>query len=332
MSDKKKKIQDSAEISSRFERKSQGVRTQSQNAKKAAQARALEEEQALEEAILAAEKEAEQAMLTKIAQTFTEEASASASGGKKTAGRASEEDDKTFDTAQLKGKISASSSGKSSGAKTAKKTYTSDPSSYAESMSNFDAAMKLAETEDTVILKKSDIPIYEIGLGSEEYYLPPEIKSGKVRKITEDEFARIKAAGPVRKMTRREKKKAQKVKKTPLQIVLKVVLWVAVWAVVFIIGSMCYKITYNVFYDIPVNPDSTTKIEYTVTADATDESVYADLEDLGVMNCSEFIYKLRAIVFDAEYVEGTYYISDGYNIEKIINILAGYSYSDDDDE
>ena len=330
MSDKKKKIQDSAEISSRFERKSQGVRTQSQNAKKAAQERALKEEQAIEEALLAAEKEAEQAMLTKIAQSFSEEDSLAVSGKKKTGSKASEEDDKTFDTAQLKGK--SSSSGKSSGAKTVKKTYTSDPSAYAESMSSFDAAMKLAETEETVILKKSDIPIYEIGLGSDEYYLPQEIKSGKVRKITEDEFALIKAQGPIHKKTRHEKKKEQKVKKTPLQIVLKVVLWVAIWAVVFIIGSMCYKITYSVFYDIPVNPDSTTKIEYTVTADATDESVYADLEELGVMNCSEFIYKLRAKVFDAEYIEGTYYISDGYNIEKIINILAGYTYSDDDDE
>ena len=323
MSDKKKKTQDSAEISSRFEHKSQGVRTQSRNAKKAEELRTVHEEQAFEEALLTAEKEAEQAMLEKIAQTFSaDELSSSEAGTEKS--KVSPKVARTFgisDTGTLSHKKTA---------KTAPKAFTAVGDEPGED--KFEEAMKLAETEDTVILKKSDIPAYEIGLGGDEYYLPPEIKSGKVRKITEDEFALIKAAGPVRKMTRREKKKAQKVKKSPLQIVLKIVAWVAVWAIVFIIGYMCYQVTYSVFYDIPVNPDSTSKIEYTVTADATDESVYADLEELGVMNCSEFIYQLRAIVFDADYVEGTYYISDGYNIEKIINILSGYNYSSDDDE
>ena len=40
------------------------------------------------------------------------------------------------------------------------------------------------------------------------------------------------------------------------------------------------------------------------------------------------IYKYRTIIYDANYVPGTYKVSPSYTTEKIINILSGYDYSD----
>lgn len=184
----------------------------------------------------------------------------------------------------------------------------------------------------SVFVNRSKIPAYDIGLNNDDYYIPEEIKSGKVSKISNDQVDEMEAkALKKKKQTRGSSSKKKKKKKTPAQKALKAAIWLLIWIIVFLVAFIFYKITYNVFYDIAVDPDSTTTIEYTVTADATDESVYEDLIELGVIDCSQFIYNLRAKVFDAEYVEGTYTLSDGYNTEKIINILAGYNYSSDDE-
>lgn len=276
MSQNSNKTEDS---SSRFDHKSQGMRSRSKSrAQTFSEAKVLEEETAGSEAETETGAEAENASVHPGAQKVFEEDS-----------------------------------------------FEKNPS-IAKAQERFAAAFAAAgEDDETVIINKSDIPAYEIGITSDEFYVPEEIQKGKVSKISEEQFEEIAAREPKKKRKKRRYKK----KTTPLQKVLKAVIWVAVWLIVFLIAAVAFRITYNVFYDIAVDPDSTTTIEYTVTADATDESVYADLEALGVMNCSEFIYKLRAKVFDADYIEGTYYVSDGYNIEKIINILSGYNYSDD---
>ena len=299
MSDQNKKTTENSG-SSRFDHKSQGMRTRSKNA-------AASSQKAKAQTITAAE--------------IKETAQASES---------------TAETSKVSAKVAKAFSDESfeenpsiAGAQKRFQAAISEENEAAVSEGNGAEDLKEDEADDTVIMSKSDIPAYEIGITSDEYYVPKEIQTGKVSKISEDQFDEIISQGPKKKQSKKAKKKAAKKKKSPLQRALKAVIWVAVWLIVFLIAAVCYKITYNVFYDIAVDPDSTATIEYTVTADATDESVYADLEELGVMNCTEFIYKLRAIVFDAEYVEGTYYISDGYNIEKIINILAGYTYSDD---
>ena len=267
MSQNNKKTEDS---SSRFDHKSQGMRTRSKN-----QAQTFSDAQIIEE---------ETAAENKTEQTGSEV-------------RKIFEDD----------------------------SFEANPS-IAMAQERFNAALAGDDADDTIIVTKSEIPAYEIGITSDEFYVSEEIQKGKVSKISEDQFDEIAAKGPVKK---KRKKRRYKKKTTPLQKALKAVIWVAVFLIVFLIAAVAFRITYAVFYDIAVDPDSTTTIEYTVTADATDESVYADLEALGVMNCTEFIYKLRAKVFEAEYVEGTYYVSDGYNIEKIINILSGYNYSSD---
>lgn len=301
MSDYNNKTEDPEQASSRFEHKSQGMRTAIRSEKRAA-------EEAAEKEILEA---LDEDKTIKIEKTSKKEAVS------KTAS-------------------SDVSAEKSTSKETAEKSAVSSKVSKV-----FEEEEEPAAVSDglgiTVFVNKSDIPAYEIGLNTEDFYIPREIKEGKVSKISEEQIEEFEANAAKRRKrqqldsTGNKAKKTGKKKKTPAQKALKALIWVAVWFVVFLIAFFCYRITYDVFYDIAVDPDSTSTFEYTVEAGATDESVYEDLCELGVMNSSEFIYKLRAIVFEAEYVEGTYTLSDGYNMEKIINILAGYNYSDDDD-
>ena len=292
MADYNKNIDSGSEEPSRFDHKSQGMRSQSLNEKKA-QAQAFEKslEKSLEN---------------------------------------NSDDDKTIKIERSK---MSSSPAKTPGAGTQNKSSSSSSGAGAKNSSGKAIAQGNSSPEPgySVFVSKSKIPAYDIGLGNDEYYIPKEIKSGKVSKISEDQIDELEA-GYLKKKKQAKKSSSKKKKKTPAQKALKAAIWLLVWIIVFLVAFIFYKITYNVFYDIAVNPDSTTTIEYTVTADATDESVYEDLIALGVIDCSEFIYDLRAKVFDAEYVEGTYTLSDGYNTEKIINILAGYNYSSDDDE
>ena len=245
-----------------------------------------------------------------------------------------------IDTVQPKG----DSSGKKAGAQassreeaSSQEETSSQEAAVSEKVSRVFEADKTGEADSlgiTVYVNREDIPAYEIGLSSSEFYVSDEIKNGKVSKISEEQLAEMEAEAlkkKHRKAASAGTKKNGKKKLTPVQKAVHVVIWLAFWAVVFMLAFMVYRVGYDVFYDVAVDPSSTSTIEYTVEAGATDESVYDDLIRLGVIDCEEYIYKLRALVFDAEYIEGTYTISAGYNTEKIINILAGYNYSDDDE-
>lgn len=207
------------------------------------------------------------------------------------------------------------------------------PSSRVQEMMNLDEDLQNDgdDTVDTLIIKKSDIPMYEIGLAPEDY-VPKEIKSGKVVKVTEDDFEELYFEElrhhKSQKERKREEKEAAKESVSPRQRTVKRVVILGIWLVTLLVCAMLFLVCYNVFYDVPVNPDSTATYEYVVEEGMSDDQVYADLTELGVIDCSKFIYKLRALVFSAEYVAGTYTLSDGYNTEKIINILAGYNYGD----
>lgn len=288
-------IEDGSDGSSRFEHKSQGMRSQSLNEKKA-------QEEAFEKSL------------------------------------ENNTDDKTVKIERSKmGASPAPAAAKSSGASAAEKSKRASSSSIRTSSRS---ASGQAGSENTrqdglgysVFVDRSKIPAYDIGLNNDDYYIPKEIKSGKVSKISNEQLDEMEKGASKKKRSSKSSKSSRKKKKTPAQKAIKAAIWLLIWIIVFLVAFIFYKITYNVFYDVAVDPDSTTTIEYTVEAGATDESIYEDLSELGVMNCSEFIYKLRAKVFDAEYIEGTYTISKSYNTEKIINILAGYNYSSDDDE
>ena len=84
-----------------------------------------------------------------------------------------------------------------------------------------------------------------------------------------------------------------------------------------------------VCYDIPVNASDYSKITYTVTEDLTDSTLSNDLLGLGLID-NPLVFKLRCKFYDADYVPGTYELSPCYSTEKIINILSGYKYGDDE--
>lgn len=322
MAQDNRKTEKDREQSSRFEHKSQGVRTQSQMTK-------LAREKVVDEKAVAAEEELKKTISAKLERTFREEEEAERRQAEAEAEREKEREKQRAQKVVRKTELVEEQPVKKAVSRPEEPVKTAKPSAPRTSSSlKFDEAMKLAETEDTVVIRESDIPAYEIGLGTREAYTPKEIRTGKVVKISEDQFGNITAQGPRKKKTAKEVRREEKEQITPHQKLVRRIVWSSIWLAVLIIGFIGFRICYGIFYDVAVDPDSTTTYEYTVAAGATDASVYDDLTELGVIDCSEFIYKLRAIVFDAEYIEGTYELSDGFTTEKIINILAGYDYSD----
>lgn len=98
----------------------------------------------------------------------------------------------------------------------------------------------------------------------------------------------------------------------------------AVLVLVIVLCIIAYTTARKVCNDQPMNSSNTTKVQITITADSTDSSVGEFLVKNNVVE-SKFVYKLRAILFEANYKEGTYEVSPSYTTEKIINILSGYS-------
>ena len=92
-----------------------------------------------------------------------------------------------------------------------------------------------------------------------------------------------------------------------------------------VLGFMAAR---QIAYDVPVNSADYSKYNYTITADATNESVANDLLNLGLID-NVLIYRIRCIFYSADYKEGTYVLSPCYSTEKIINILSGYEYGSD---
>ncbi len=78
--------------------------------------------------------------------------------------------------------------------------------------------------------------------------------------------------------------------------------------------------------DRAMDPANLSKIKYTVDEATSDEEVAAFLVENNMVE-NELYYKLRAILFEADYKPGTYELSPSYSTEKIINILSGYDYS-----
>jgi len=104
---------------------------------------------------------------------------------------------------------------------------------------------------------------------------------------------------------------------------------IAVLILVLLAIAICifgYTTARKVFDDAAMDPNDLSKIEYTVYDGTTDDEVGEFLESHGMVE-STLMYKLRAKIFDAEYVAGTYELSPSYSTEKIINILSGFDYS-----
>ena len=81
----------------------------------------------------------------------------------------------------------------------------------------------------------------------------------------------------------------------------------------------------EVCYDVPINAADYSRYSYTVEKGLTDAQLASDLEEMGLIE-NPLIFRLRALLYSAKYVEGTYELSPCYSTEKIINILSGYEY------
>lgn len=88
-----------------------------------------------------------------------------------------------------------------------------------------------------------------------------------------------------------------------------------------------FLITYNIFNDRAVDPENTNRVAVTVTENMTDDEVGAMLLEAGCIKDVK-LYKVRCLIYDADYVPGKYKVSPSFTTEKIINILSGYDYSD----
>lgn len=129
---------------------------------------------------------------------------------------------------------------------------------------------------------------------------------------------------PVTRGRVRKKGHGKKVRKPhgPLFRVISALLLV----IIVLVCVLGYDLALKVCDDRAMDSKDLSKIKYTVDENTTDAEVAAFLVENGMVE-SEMYYKLRAIIFDADYKPGTYEISPSYSTEKIINILSGYDYS-----
>ena len=103
---------------------------------------------------------------------------------------------------------------------------------------------------------------------------------------------------------------------------------IAIAVLVIALCVVAFLITYKLFYDVAVDENDKTKIEFTIPEEGiSDEEVGQFLYENGCISDAR-LYKYRAIIYDAKYVPGTYKVSPSYTTEKIVNILSGYDYSD----
>lgn len=109
--------------------------------------------------------------------------------------------------------------------------------------------------------------------------------------------------------------------------IIKFCIFLLIWIAVAFACYQLYKFGYKVLNDQPMDPADMSKVQITVSGDETNEEMgetllgYGLIDDIG-------IFKWRCRLYDAEYEPGTYKLSKSYNTEKILNILAGYVYSD----
>lgn len=150
----------------------------------------------------------------------------------------------------------------------------------------------------------------------------PRRKTSK-RHVVSSDTARIGTIDNSKKSLRaREKAIRRNKKSSPAKLIINLV----VLALIIGICVFGYQAAKMVFDDTPMNPNDTSKIEFTVDSSTTDDVVAQFLVKNNMVE-NEFIYKLRAKIFDADYVEGTYELSPSFSTEKIINTLSGFDYS-----
>lgn len=110
-------------------------------------------------------------------------------------------------------------------------------------------------------------------------------------------------------------------RKSPLRFI-PLVLVLALCVLVFIAAR-------TICFDNPVNPSDYSRIKYTVTEETTTESLAQDLLNLGLID-NPLVFRLRTLFYSAKYVPGEYELSPSFSTEKIVNILSGYNYGEEE--
>ncbi len=126
---------------------------------------------------------------------------------------------------------------------------------------------------------------------------------------------------------RKRRKKSKYVTRTTGQKVRTVVISVLIWAIVIVACYGGYKFGYAIFYDVAVDESDISQVSITITGEETDEEIGEILLELDMIEDVD-IFLIRCKLYNAEYIAGTYTLSRSYNTEKILNILAGYDYSE----
>lgn len=144
----------------------------------------------------------------------------------------------------------------------------------------------------------------------------------KNMKAAHESAARTSVEPTADQKRRMAKMKAMKKKKTK-----KILIRTAIAAGVVVLCLVGFFITFGIFNDVPFDKENTSRMEFVLTEDMTKDQVANKLKEMGCI-ADAGMFKTRCIVYDAEFIPGTYKVSPSFTTEKIVNILSGYDYSD----
>ena len=160
--------------------------------------------------------------------------------------------------------------------------------------------LSLRSRKETKMQKKYD---YDYGYGKKHAYT-------STYKETKNEYVRAEE-----KYIRKEERKGA---------VRKAVRIIVFFSIILASIALFY-FTYIVAYDTPVNKTDKTLIEFSINAGNSKTDIENRLYDEGLISDIN-LFRIREILFKADYKTGTYRLKRSYNNEKIINILSGVEY------
>ncbi len=144
----------------------------------------------------------------------------------------------------------------------------------------------------------------------------------KNMKVANESAARTRVEPNAEQRRRMAKMRAMKKMKTR-----KFLIRTAIAAGVVILCLVGFFVTFGIFNDTPYVKENTARYEIIITENSTKDEVAKTLRELGVIGDAG-MFKTRCLVYDADFVPGTYKVSPSFTTEKIVNILSGYDYSD----
>ncbi len=141
-------------------------------------------------------------------------------------------------------------------------------------------------------------------------------------KAANESAARTKVETNAEQKRRMAKMRAMKKVKTK-----KFLIRTAIVAGVVVLCLVGFFVTFGIFNDTAYDKTNTSRMEIVITETSTRAEVAKQLKEMGCI-ADAGMFKTRCLVYDADFVPGTYKVSPSFTTEKIVNILSGYDYSD----